>query len=320
MQWTDRIGRRLRLRDLHLLMAVARAGSMAQAARELAISQPVVSQTIADLERTLGIRLLDRTPHGVEPTLYGRALLKRGIVIFDELRESVKELEFLADPTAGELRIGCTDAIIAGVLPVIITRLRRRHPRVTFNLTQVQTGSALYEELRQRNVDLIIGRMMMPLKEGDLAAQVLFDDQPLVVSGLHSRWARRRRIEMAELIDETWSLPRPDTVAGALVAEAFRACGLEVPRAHVISNSSSMHYALVMSGQFLAMPPASTIWFGGKRLPIKILPVKLPAVAGPMGIITLKSRTISSVVQLFINCAREVTATLAKRGARGATT
>src|SRR5215467_9565784 len=205
MQWTDRIGRRLRLRDLHLLMAVARAGSMAQAARELAISQPVVSQTIADLERTIGIRLLDRTPHGVEPTLYGRALLKRGIVIFDELRESVKELEFLADPTAGELRIGCTDAIIAGVLPVIITRLRRRHPRVTFNLTQVQTGSALYEELRQRNVDLIIGRMMMPLKEGDLAAQVLFDDQPLVVSGLHSRWARRRRIEMAELIDETWS-------------------------------------------------------------------------------------------------------------------
>src|ERR1700686_4810376 len=97
MQWADRIGRRLNLRDLHVLMAVAQSGSMAKAARDLAISQPVVSKTIADLEKTLGVSLLDRTRHGIEPTLYGRALLKRGKTIFDELRESVKEIESLAD-------------------------------------------------------------------------------------------------------------------------------------------------------------------------------------------------------------------------------
>ena len=104
MQWDERIGRRIKLRDLHILLAVVRCRSMAKAATELTISQPAVSKAIADMEYTLGLRLLDRSWNGIEPTMYGRALIKRGVAIFDELRQGVKELEFLADPTAGELR------------------------------------------------------------------------------------------------------------------------------------------------------------------------------------------------------------------------
>src|SRR5215207_7578712 len=101
MEWSDRIGRRLKPRDLHVFMAVAERGNMARAAEQLAISRPVVSKTIAALEHTLGVPLLDRTPRGVEPTGYGRALLRRSLAVFDELRASVKEIEFLADPSAG---------------------------------------------------------------------------------------------------------------------------------------------------------------------------------------------------------------------------
>jgi DNA-binding transcriptional LysR family regulator len=136
VKWTDRIGRRLKLRDLHVLMMVVRAGTMARAAQQLAVSQPVVSKTISDLEHTLGVTLLDRGRNGVEPTLYGRALLKHGVAVFDELRQSVEEIEFLADPTAGELRIGCTDAMAAGLLPVVFGRLHRRHPRLAFHAIQ----------------------------------------------------------------------------------------------------------------------------------------------------------------------------------------
>ena len=118
MEWADRIGRRIRLRDLHILLAVAQSGSMASAAERLAVSQPVVSKVIADLEHVLGVRVLDRDRHGAEPTAYGRALLSRGLAAFDELRQGVKEIEFLLDPTAGELRIGATEPIVAGLLPV----------------------------------------------------------------------------------------------------------------------------------------------------------------------------------------------------------
>src|SRR5215469_5990428 len=97
--WETRIGRRLRLRDLHVLLTVVQCGSMAKAASRLAVSGPAVSKAIADLEHTLHVRLLDRGPQGVEPTLYGRMLVRRGLAAFDELRQGVGEIEFTTDPT-----------------------------------------------------------------------------------------------------------------------------------------------------------------------------------------------------------------------------
>src|SRR5215475_8037017 len=117
MPWDDRIARRLKLRDLHVLRTVARLGSMNKAASRLAISQPAVSKSITDLEHVLGVSLLDRSRQGVEPTPYGAALLKWSATVFDNLRQGVEELDFLADPAAGELRIATTEVISAGLLP-----------------------------------------------------------------------------------------------------------------------------------------------------------------------------------------------------------
>ena len=87
IDWDSQLGRRLRLRDLHVLMTVARLGSMAKAAAELGVSQPAVSEVIADLETALGVRLLDRTPQGAQPTPYGAVLIARAAAAFDELRQ-----------------------------------------------------------------------------------------------------------------------------------------------------------------------------------------------------------------------------------------
>src|SRR2546429_8494798 len=111
MDWADRIGRRIRLRDLHIVLAVAERGSMAKAAAHLAISHPVVSKTISDLEQTLGVRLFDRNSQGVDLTDYGRAVLKCGVTVFDEMRQGLKQIEFLTDPTSGEIRIGCPEIL-----------------------------------------------------------------------------------------------------------------------------------------------------------------------------------------------------------------
>src|ERR1700722_200858 len=137
MEWTDRIGRRIRLRDLQLLLTVAKTGSMGRAAVDLAVSQPVVSKAISELERALGFRLLDRTSRGVEPTRYGRAVGKWGLAAFDDLRQGVKELEFLADPTVGELKISCSEPLPPGFVMAIVDRLSWSPPNLTF-----QAGSA----------------------------------------------------------------------------------------------------------------------------------------------------------------------------------
>src|ERR1700755_2230605 len=101
----DRISRRIKLRHLRTVIAVAQSGSMARAAELLAVSQPVVSKAIAELEQIGGGTLFARLAHGVTPTLYGRALLGRSAAMLDDLKTSVSELRHLADPTRGELRI-----------------------------------------------------------------------------------------------------------------------------------------------------------------------------------------------------------------------
>jgi DNA-binding transcriptional LysR family regulator len=131
MQLSDRIGRRMKLHDLHVLMAVVQAGSMSKAAQMLHTTQPAISRSIADLEHTIGVRLLDRGRHGAEPTEYGRALLEGGTAMFDDLRQAVKNIEFLADPTVGEVRIVGHDPLILGVLPAVIERFRRKYPAVS---------------------------------------------------------------------------------------------------------------------------------------------------------------------------------------------
>ena len=100
------------------------------------MSQPVVSKVISDLERTLKVRLVDRTMKGVELTVYGSALLRRGTIVFDELGHSVKEIEFLADPTAGEVRIASIEALNSTFLPAVIHRVSRKFPRLSFRRRQ----------------------------------------------------------------------------------------------------------------------------------------------------------------------------------------
>src|SRR5277367_5347083 len=111
LNWDGRIGRRFKLRDLHILFTVVNWGSMAKGAAHLGMSQPAVSEAIASLEVALRVRLFDRSPRGVEPTIYARALLKRGHVVFDELKQGMRDIEFLADPTAGEVWIGCPESL-----------------------------------------------------------------------------------------------------------------------------------------------------------------------------------------------------------------
>jgi len=316
MQWVDRVGRRLKLRDLHILLTVVQRGSMAKAAAALAISQPAVSKAIADMEHTVGLRLLDRRRNGIEPTAYGSALVRRGLAIFDELKHGVEELAFLADPTAGQLRIGSTESIAAGLLPAVIERFSREHPRVHLDIAQAVMSTLHYRELRERSIDLLLGRIPTPFAEDDLETDIVYDDQVVVVAGRHSKWACSRRLKLADLASEPWILPPADTLPGSLAAELFRASGAgEMPRAPVTTLSIHLCCRLVASGRFVTTLPTSILRFAGRDLSLKVLPIKLPAQPRPVAIITLKNRTLSPVAKLFIECVHQLAKPHTKRAA-----
>jgi DNA-binding transcriptional LysR family regulator len=310
MEWESRLGRRLRVRDLHILSTVVKSGGMAKAARQLAMTQPAVSAAIANLEHVLGVRLLDRSPRGIEPTIYADALLRRSIAIFDELKQSVRDLEFLADPTTGELRIGCPDSINATVLPQFIERFARRYPHVIVHVLDVPSPAIKDPGLRDRKYDLAFARMGLPRPSDhitdDLHLEYLFDDPLVIIAGPHSRWARRRTIDLAELIDEPWILAPSNTWNYLGVAEAFQARGLKMPKVSLFGFSLHLVNHFVANGPFLTAYPRSV----ARVSSLKVLPVKLPVRPWPVAIATLKNRTLSPVAERFIGCAREVAKSL----------
>lgn len=311
---SSQISQRIKLRQLNVLVAVVECGSMAKAAEHLAISQPVISKMIASLEQNLGFALLERSRLGVEPTPYGKALLKRSIALRNDLRSSVDELKSLADPTAGELRIGSTEPVMAGLLPAIIHRLSRRYPKLALHIIEDEPPELQDRHLRNHDIDLMIGRLPSPTPAAGTEVQVLLHESGVVVAGLNNPWLRRRKIALADLVDERWCLPPRDSFPGGWIANAFHASGLEVPRASVTVYSILMQSALLSSGRFLSFLPATMLHYSTKRLPMKVLPVEMPAQMWPIGIVTLKGRTPNPAQALLIDCAREVAKPLGPGG------
>lgn len=312
MQLSDRIGLRLKLHDLHVLMAVAQTGNMSKAAALLNTTQPAISRSIAELERAVGVRLLDRNSQGIEVTEYGRVLLDGGAAVFDELRQAVKNIKFLADPTAGEVRIGCNHTLAASFVSAVIHQFSRRNPRIAIHVVTSYVEH-LHRELTERNVDLLIAARWDPLIDERLEFEFLFDDQYVIVAGAQSPWARRRKIELVELVNEPWVLPPPGSGIASLALQTFRASGLDYPRTVVVTESPQVRFNLPATGSFLTMLAASALRIPIRRTEIKVLPVQLPIAPVPYGIVTLKNRTLSSVARLFIKHAREVAKLLAKR-------
>lgn len=310
MKWDERIGRRLKLHDLHVFIAVAELGSMRKAAERLAVSQPSVSKAIADIEHVLGIRLLERNAQGVEVTPYGAALMRRAMGAFDELRQGVKDIDALADPTVGEVRIGCPEAIAAGLLPAVVDRFCRRYPRVQVSIKAADDLAPEFRSLRERAVDIVLGRGPEQHRGDDLVAEVLYEDRVFVATGSKAPWARRRGVVLADLMEQPWLLFPENSWIDIRVNEAFRRCGLTPPRS--IVRAYSVHFCINMlaTHHFVASLAGSVLRFNAPRFGLKVLPISLPAQPWPVAMVTLKNRIVTPIVQEFMKDVRAAAKTM----------
>jgi DNA-binding transcriptional LysR family regulator len=309
VQWERQIGRRLRLRDLFVFFTVVRCGSMARAAAELGVATPSVWEVIADLEHALGVRLLDRSARGVATTLYGQALLRRGEAAFDELRQGINEIELLSDPTAGTVNLGCPESI-ASILPPAIEAFRRQCPHAVLGIDHEVFGT-FAPRLRDRSLDLVLmhmrGRSLSDDKvDDDLNVEILFNDDLVIATSRHSRWARHRRVSLADLQQAEWILPGPESWAHWVVCKAFRGAKLSMPRISIRSLSGHLQANLIADGEYVTAVSRSVFDFYRQRFELKHLPIALPAPPWPVAVVTLKNRTLSPVAERFIACMRAV--------------
>ena len=309
IDWENQIGKRLRLRDLHVFSTVVRLGSMGKAALELGVSQPAVSEIIADLEHAVGVRLFDRTPRGVETTAEGSSLERHVLAAFDELKQGIKDIEFLSDPTVGEVRIGCPESISAAILQPICETFTQQYPRVVLDVDTVNTLS-FAQKLRDRHLDVVLARGGWPLEDEQLVTdfhvETLYDDELVIAVGCQSPWARRRKVDISELRDEQWILTSGDRLNYQVIANAFRTRGVEVPKIGMRTISVHLRASMVATGRFVTTFPRSVLDLQGDRFGIKVLPVDIPNANWPVKIATLRNRSMSAVVKRFIACASKI--------------
>jgi DNA-binding transcriptional LysR family regulator len=306
--WEARIGRRVRLHDLHAFAAVIRSGSISKAATEIGVTQSALSQMIADLEAALRVRLLDRSTRGVAPTVFGDVLLRRSRAALDELRHGMEEIAFLSDQTTGQVRIGCPESISSAVLPPIAQLFFRQHPKAVLDVDDVNFGRLA--PLIDRRIDLVIARGGRGFGGQEVPEEVdvrmLFEDELVVAAGANSRWFKRRKIDLADLVNERWILTEPGIWNHLLVAEAFAAHRLEVPNISMRTLSVHLRTNLIATGDFITTLPRSVLRLYADRFSLKALPVDFPARPWPVSIITLKNRSLSPIAQRFIHCAENV--------------
>lgn len=304
IDWSKPIGRRIKLRDLHVFLTVANEGSMARAATELGVSQPVVTASIADLEAALHVRLFDRTKRGVKTTPFGEVLIQGGLRTFDELKTTISDLEFLADPGAGIVKIGCPETI-SPILTPIFEQMRKQHPRLVFDVTDVVAPTYDLPQLRDRTLDLAVLRVFWaPPHPTDLQVEELVEDETVVVVGAGSVLARKRTIELADLTRVDWVLPPPYTTNSIVVMDAFQARKLPPPNVAFVTFSVALRASLLSTGRYVSVMPKTLMEAEGNRMKLKILPIRLAPRKWPIVLVTLRGRTLRPATQRFIELLR----------------
>jgi DNA-binding transcriptional LysR family regulator len=170
------------LRHLAALEAVGRTRSFGRAARELGYTQSAVSQQIAQLERNVGQRLVDRPggPRAVDLTDAGRLLLRHADAIVAQLDAAQADMAAFAEGAAGPLRVGIFQSVGARILPGLLRRFKEDWPRVEVSVREEIDASDLLRMLEHGELDLTFADL--PLREGPFdSVEVLTDPYVLLV-------------------------------------------------------------------------------------------------------------------------------------------
>jgi DNA-binding transcriptional LysR family regulator len=207
------------------------------------------------------------------------------------------------DPAKGEVRVGCPEAL-AGVVSSMIDRMSKRHPKITVQVVPTEPAMMQLGGLRDRSVDLLVGRLFRPQVDNDIQTESLFEERYVVVAGSKNLWTSRRKIKLSELVNEPWVLLPESHFLMPRFLEAFRAKGVDAPRATVTTVSLHVRNHLLSTGRFIGLMSSSALRLDGRRWGIKELPIDLTVEVPPVAILTLKKRTLGPAAQLFIKYAK----------------
>jgi DNA-binding transcriptional LysR family regulator len=301
---SDDASLRLRLQDLQVFIQAIELGGMRKAANQLGISQPFVTQTIKKVEETFGVPLIERTRSGIEATIYGKALLKRGLIAFDELNQTINDIKSLGDATTGDVRFSAPQGVGSVIFANVVAEFIEKNPNASVHVsveTSLQDGLI---RLRNRYTDFVIGALPRPLHPAfeidDLRLDRVVEDEIGIIVGKKHPLLRQKTIRPTDLANQKWILPPKDEWYHDLLVKWFKAEKLVLPSPSVVTSSAPVVAKLVSAGQYVAI--RSRLF--ARYHDLQELKCTLPSTKFSWSIITIKGRTLSPIVERFIDVSR----------------
>jgi DNA-binding transcriptional LysR family regulator len=287
----------MKLHQLNALVAAAESGSLRQAAERLRLSQPALSRSIRELEREIGVKLLERTAHGVEATVYGKALITRSKIVDSELRQARDDIAHLRGATHGDLRIGATPVAAFSLLPVVLARFKKSRPQLRVTVTDGM-GEGLLARLRQGELDFVFGRIDQPIDTQEFTVDVLFNDSLVVLSRRDHPLAQARRAAKIDHDACEWILPGHDSPARTGFQQAYRARTGKMPRCTIESNSFVTMLTILSQTDLLGVAPHQLFHVTWLRQQFVALDLGLKFPSQPTGVIR-RARSMPSTAAQF---------------------
>ena len=242
----------MKFNQLRDFVAVARAGSIHQAARNLGLSQPALTKSIHQLEKELGTPLFERTAQGAMLNAFGKRFLRRAEVAANELSRGQDELAQLLGGQSGRVSLALSATPSLLFLPAALTAFRRSYPTVHVRIVE-GILPVMLPELRDSQLDFV----MAPKPDKPIGAE--FSVSPLFV---HRRVVVGRRDHplhharsLAELKDAEWISTSAAGPRSTELDEVFRARGLPAPKANVQCESLMALVSLLANTDHLALLP-----------------------------------------------------------------
>ena len=299
----QRILTRLKIKQLRLLVAIAKHNSILHAAEEINISQPAATKLLKTLESDFDVLLFERTNRGVIPTQFGEALVKHGKLLLAQISTAAQELDDLNEGLGGRIVVGTLLAASAQVLPRAIILLRKQRPKVSI-MVRDGTNDFLMPLLHSGELDMVVGRLTEFRYRESLTQEILCDERIVVVCRKSHPLAGQKSVSFDEMNRHQWILPPTQTTLRRQIDSAFFDEGFSSPSHPVECVSFLTNRSLILATDMIGVFPIHVIQREIADGQLAIVNCKLNITQSPIGVSYRKESILSPAASSFLEMLR----------------
>jgi DNA-binding transcriptional LysR family regulator len=305
----------LKARHLRLLVAVADFGNLKQVADISHVTVPAVSKALAELEKGLGLELFTRTAQGLRPTPYGECLVRHARTLLTDIHQARDELKALSSGSEGKIHVGVFPASASVLLPQALALLKQRSPGTNVLVTE-GTMSTLMPDLWQGTVEMIVGRLPTRNSVNGFEERELLEEPVMLMTGPHHPLTKKKKLKWSDLQAYPWVLPPVGSLLRDPLESTLERHGLTLSNNYIETLSTHLARAYLHITDAIAVMAGAVA--SDTAQPLAILPLTLPKMMRPAGVVWNKNRVMTPGASLMLSCLEDAAAKLRKKYQIGA--